>query len=286
MTYQYIRYEHVETDIVRILLARPEKRNAQNLGMLYEIDAAFTRAGADESVKVVILAGDGPDFSAGHDTSPGTGINVDMVDVLDKPVVVQSVRGSKPGIEGWMELECDAFLGLSRRWRDFPKPTIAQVQGNVIGGGLMLVWPCDLIVAADNTSFRDPIVAFNVNGHEYFTHVWELGARRAKEFLFTGDAIFADEARRVGMVNHVVSLEELAGFTEDLARRIARNPAFGLRLAKMSVNSSLDSQGQSEALRTAFAYHQLAHAHNLGQTGTLVEPGSLEEVRKRIRQSS
>src|SRR5699024_696000 len=105
-----------------------------------------------------------------------------------------------PGIEGHFAFECEAFLGLCRRWRELPKPTIAQVQGRVIAGGLMLVWPMDLVVAAEDASFSDPVTAFGANGVEYFAHAFEIGARRAKELLFTGEAMTASEARAIGMV--------------------------------------------------------------------------------------
>ena len=128
------------------------------------------------------------------------------------------------GAEGYMATEAEMYVGLCWRWRNIPKPTIAQVQGKVIAGGLMLVWPMDLVVCSDDATFSDPVVAFGVNGHEYFTHPFEAGARLAKEMLFTGRAITADEAYRRGMVNRVVPRADLEAATLALAEHIARRP--------------------------------------------------------------
>jgi enoyl-CoA hydratase len=219
-----IRYEHPASGVARVVLARPETRNAQNRRLLYEVNDAFDLAAQDEDVKVIILAADGPHFSSGHD-------------LRDFPVSTNSTGGrleghtpvgcwggfDLPGIQGWMAMEEEVFLGLCWRWRNFPKPTIAQVQGKALAGGLMLVWVCDFIVAASDAEFSDPVVAFGVNGHEFFVHPWELGHRRAKEMLFTGGAVTAEEARMLGMVNHVVEPDQLGAFTLDLAEH--RPPA-------------------------------------------------------------
>lgn len=283
MSYQFIRYERPAEHVARICLARPEVKNAQNFAMLYEIDAALTAAGKDHEVKVVILAADGEDFSAGHD------LKFDMEQLKNdftNPVVHQTIGKGLPGVEGWMPSECDAYVGLCQRWRDFPKPLIAQVQGRVIAGGLMLVWPCDIIIASRDASFRDPVVAFGVNGCEYFVHVWEWGHRKAKELLFTGNAMGAEEARTIGMVNHVVERAELESFTLQLANQIATRPMFGLKLAKMSANAALDSQGHSEAVRTAFAYHQIGHANEFHQRGHVIDPAGPPMVQAEIRAQS
>jgi enoyl-CoA hydratase len=283
MSYSYIRYEVPCAHVARISLARPALRNAQNFSMLYELDAALTVAGKDNDVKVVILAADGPDFSTGHD------LNFDVEQIKNsftEPVVHQCTGKGLPGIEGWMPMECDAYLGLCQRWREFPKPLIAQVQGRVIAGGLMLVWPCDIIIASRDASFRDPVVAFGVNGHEYFVHPWEFGHRKAKELLFTGNALSAEEARSLGMVNHVVERAELESFTLRMASQIATRPMFALKLAKMSVNAALDAQGQSEAVKSAFAYHQIGHANALHQFGHVIDPDGPALVRAQIKGDS
>src|SRR5437879_6934075 len=236
-----IRIERPADHVLRIVLARPEAHNAQDVRMLYELNDAFDLGAQDDDVKVIILAAAGRNFSSGHDLKE---------DWPSGPLATEGGSGrspvgcwggfSQPGAEGWMATEEEMFLGLCWRWRNLPKPTIAAVQGKVIGGGLMLIWPCDLIVAAADATFADPVVAFGVNGHEYFTHVWELGARRAKELLFTGRAITAEEALAIGMVNQVVPIEELESAALELARAISRRPQMGLRLAKLAVNQSLE----------------------------------------------
>ena len=183
-----------------------------------------------------------------------------------------------------MAMEQEVFIGFCWRWRNMPKPTIAQVQGKAIAGGLMLVWPFDLIVAAEDAQFSDPVIAFGVNGHEYFVHAWEVGHRKAKEMLFTGDAISAQEGKELGMVNHVVPNAELTAFTLNLARRIAKQPPFGLKLAKLAVNQSLDAQGMYNAIHSAFGLHHLGHANAriLHQMG--VDPAGAAKIEKEARQ--
>ncbi|MGA1362206.1 MAG: enoyl-CoA hydratase [Ilumatobacteraceae bacterium] len=268
----HIRYETPADRIARIVLNRPDKRNAQNGELLYALDDAFSRAAADDSVAVVILAAEGPDFSSGHD--------------LSSPIAVdaEGPRGccggfGLPGIEGWWATEREIFVGLCERWRNIPKPTIAQVQGRVIAGGLMLVWPCDLVVASDDATFSDPVVAFGVNGVEYFRHPFEVGSRRAKEWLFTGDDITAAEAHAIGMVNRVVPSAELAAATLELAQRIAQRPSMGLRLAKQAVNQAEDRMGITDSMWTAHSLHVLGHAHNLHTHGILVDPSGAAVIR-------
>src|SRR5436190_8023764 len=193
--YERIRYEVPAPGVGRITLARSDKANAQDLKMLYEIDHAFVGAMQDDGVKVVILAADGMHFSSGHDLK-------DSASVSDFGPVTGAGGFTEPGPHGHFATEQEIYVGLCWRWRNLPKPTIAQVQGRVIAGGLMLVWPCDLIIASDDATFSDPVVAFGVNGHEYFVHAWEVGHRKAKEMLFRGHALTAEECHRLGMVNH------------------------------------------------------------------------------------
>jgi enoyl-CoA hydratase len=177
------------------------------------------------------------------------------------------------GVEGHMAFEEEFYLNMCWRWRNIPKPVIAACQGKTIAGGLMLLWVCDLIVAADDALFADPTVGMGVNGVEYHAHGWELGPRKAKELLFTGDWWTAEEAHRLGMVNHVVPRGELHEFTLALAHRIAQRPAMALKLAKESVNQMLEAQGQWNAFRAAFSLQHIAHAHNRVKFGIPVDPG-------------
>lgn len=174
-----------------------------------------------------------------------------------------------------MGIEKEMFLGLSERWRNIPKVTIAQVQGKAISGGLMLIWPCDIIIAAEDAEFADNTGEIGVAGAEFFNHPWELGVRKAKEMLFTSDFIGAHEAHRLGMVNHVVPNEELQSFTEAMAKKIARKPSFTLKLLKEAVNAAQDAQGRVNAMGTSFALHQLSHSHNEQVFGLPIDPTGL-----------
>jgi enoyl-CoA hydratase len=275
--FKQIRYERPAERVARITLARADIRNAQDRAMLYEINTALDLAMHDDEVRVVILAADGPHFSSGHHLTDASKIG-------EHGAPVMGVGGYElPGAEGYMAQEQEIYLGFCWRWRNLPKPTIAQVQGKVIAGGLMLVWPCDLIVASEDAQFSDPVVAFGVNGHEFFVHAYEVGHRKAKEMLFTGDAIGAHEAKTLGMVNHVVALEDLERFTLELAEKIGKRPSIGLKLAKMSVNQSLDAQGMWTAVQSAFGLHHLGHTHALAVHGIRVEPSGARVIREGAR---
>ena len=205
-----MRYENPAEGVARIVLAREAQRNAQDKRMTSELNAAFDRAARDNAVRAIILAADGPHFSSGHDLR-------DRASMSEFSAMSTWGGFDNKGAEGRQAVEEEIYLGTCWRWRNLPKPTIAEVQGKVIAGGLMLVWVRDLIIAADDATFSDPVVAFGVNGVEYFGHPWELGVRKAKELLFTGGAIGAEEARQLGMVNRVVPRAELQSYKLALA---------------------------------------------------------------------
>ncbi len=271
--YNAISYEIIDQQIARIMLNRPDKANAQDTEMLYELDHAMEKASQDDAIRVIILGAHGPHFSAGHDLSERN--------IYEKMSNHQTVGTfccfTAPGIEGHMAREEEIYLGFCEKWRNISKPTIAAVQGKCIAGGLMLVWPCDIILASDNASFCDPTLSFGVPGVEYFMMPWEVGARKAKELLFTADALSATEALTLGMINQVTSETELHNTTLELARRIAKKSPFALKLAKQAVNAAQDVQGRSTNLQQAFTGHQLAHAHNLKQFDLLLDPSALPE---------
>lgn len=266
--YSTIEYEQPAAGVARIVLARPEKRNAQNRRMTHELNEAFDRAAQDDAVKVVILAGRGSDFCSGHDLA-----DTSIGDPF--PTVGTSAGFGRPGAEGFMAYEEEVYLNMCWRWRNLPKPTIAAVHGRAIAGALMLIWVCDLVVASEDATFSDITVALGVNGVEYFAHPWELGARKAKELLFTGAAITAADARQLGMVNKVVAPAELEDAALTLAELIATKPSFALKLAKESVNQTLDTQGYWASLRSAFGLHSLAHSHNREQFHLPIDPSGL-----------
>lgn len=266
---QTIRYEVVdpgEHGIAVVTLDRPESRNAQNKRMTYEMNAAFDDAARRSDVKVIVLQADGPHFCSGHDMR-------DTESHRDFDLVSTHGGYGREGQEGHMAWEEEVYFQMCWRWRNIPKPLIAAAQGKTIAGGLMLLWVADVIVAADDALFSDPVVGMGVNGVEYFAHPWEWGARKAKELLFTGDWVSADDAHRLGMVNQVVAPAELRPYVMAMAGRMAERPSFALKLAKESVNQTLEAQGQWTALRSAFSIQHLAHAHNRVRFGIPVDPG-------------
>jgi enoyl-CoA hydratase len=267
-SYKYLAYETVDDGaIARITLNRPQARNAQNRGLLVELNDAFLAAEADDTVRVVILRGAGPMFSAGHDMgskvsqeewNPGPGQHPTR----------QINGGTRPAAEGRTLQEWHYFFRNTLRWRDLRKITIAEVHGKVFAAGLMLAWACDLIVAAEDTEFADVVgTRLGMCGVEYFAHPWEFGPRKAKELLLTGDSIDAVEAHRLGMVSKVFPTADLEQRTIEFARRITRIDSMAALLIKESVNQTVDNMGFYNALNACFTIHELNHAHWAERTG-------------------
>jgi enoyl-CoA hydratase len=271
--WQHVRYDVPAERVARITLARAEMANAQNYRMISEVSEAFDVAARDDDIRCIVLAADGKHFSSGHDLAD---LDPDMDELH---TIGTQCHFDADGAEGYMAREAEMYVGMCWRWRNIAKPTIASVQGKVIAGGLMLVWPMDLVICSEEATFSDPVVAFGVNGHEYFTHPYEAGARLAKEMLFTGRAITAQEALMHGMVNKVVPRVELESATLEMAAHIARRPMFGLTLAKQSVNNALDAMGQYTALQSAFGLHHVGHSHNRLKFDSLVDPSGIKTIR-------
>ena len=270
-TYETILVERPDPHVARIVMNRPAARNAQNLQMTYDLNAALDEAALDDTVKVIIVAGSGPHFSAGHDLRATTKNQAGE----DFPPVGNWGGFREPDSHGRFAREQEIYLQMTRRWRNLAKPTIAEVQGKCFAGGLMIAWACDLIVAGDDAEFCDPVVTLGVCGVEWFVHPFELGPRKAKELLFTADAWSAQEAHRLGMVNQVVPAADLSAYTLAMAKRIASKPAFALKMTKEAVNRAVDATGQQTAIDQAFGLHQLCHAYNMQQFGIVVDPAGL-----------
>lgn len=253
-----VTYEKQGT-IARVTLNRPEYRNAQNSAMTYALDAAFQRAVDDDEVAVIVLSGAGDHFSAGHDIgTPGRDVDVEF----ERRAVLHWTHVGKEGGDLRWARESEVYLGMCRRWREIPKPMIAMVHGACIAGGLMLAWSCDFIIASEDAFFADPVVRMGIPGVEYFAHPWVMNPRAAKEFLFTGDRFSAQRAHELGMVNQVVTREELDATVMAMAERIAQMPRFGLALTKKAVNQAEDLQGMRAGMDSVFGLHHFAHAHN------------------------
>ncbi|WP_372859750.1 enoyl-CoA hydratase [Sphingobium lactosutens] len=250
-----------------IMLNRPDFANSQNGQMLYALDAAFARAVDDPQVRAIVLTGKGKHFSSGHDIgTPGRD--------ADLPAAARhSLWGDHSELDGAASTyvrEQELYLGLCRRWRDIPKPTIAAVHGACIAGGLMLAWVCDLIIASRDAFFSDPVLRMGIPGVEYFAHAFEMHPRAAREFLFLGDRMPAERAYALGMVNRVVERDALEAEAGAIAERLAALPAFGLTLAKQALNQAEDAMGKRVATDAAFNLHHLAHAHARMTTGSAI----------------
>lgn len=248
MAWESVIYEKFDK-VARVTMNRPEVRNAQDTQLLTEVLEAFEAAEVDPEVRVVILTGAGPTFSSGHDLgSP-------------RARAYREAHPRSPGQADGMKYEEDMFLRWCLRVHDFDKPNIAQVQGWAIIGGWMLAGACDLLVCSEDAKFADTAVRWAAPCGEFNRYVYDLGARKAMELVLTGDTLTAQEAYRLGMVTKVVPKEKLEEETMALAQRIATNHPFLLKLAKRTINETLDSMGFRDSLWKALYMHELAHAH-------------------------
>lgn len=237
-----IRYE-IDGPVAIITLARPEAANAQNSQMIDELDAAFDAAGSDDTVRVVLLEADGKHFSAGHD----------LKELLAGEEYWAAMRDTP---EGKLRHEQVMYFDKLVRIRDFTKPTVAAVQGACSAAGLMLACMCDLIVAADDARFSNPVLRMSGVGVELLVEPWELGPRKAKEFLFCAETFTAGEAERFGLVNRVVARSDLAAAAREMAAKVALVPPLTAQAVKESINHMVDLMGQRESWRYHFMLHQ------------------------------
>ncbi len=252
-----VRYES-EGPVASIILNRPRYANAQNSQMTYALDAAFRRAVDDDAIRAIVLKGEGKHFSAGHDVgTPGR----DVTRPFNRELLLPD-HTNKPGAEFLYTREHEVYIGMCRRWRDVPKPTIAAVQGACIAGGLMLAWVCDLIVASEDAYFQDTAILMGIPGVEYFAHGFELPTRIAKEFLLLGQRMPAQRAYELGMVNRVVPRDDLDETCREMALEMSAHSRLGNWLTKQAINHVEDLRGKQTAIDAQFHMHHLAHAQN------------------------
>jgi enoyl-CoA hydratase len=244
----------VEGHVATITMNRPDVANAQNTALIDGIDHYLDVADDDDEVRVVILAAAGKHFSAGHDLKALVG---------GEPDPWTAIRETP---EGKFRHEQVMYFQRCQRIYAFRKPTIAQVQGSAVAAGLMLACMCDLIVAADDAVFSNPVLRMTGAGVELLVEPWELGIRKAKEFLWAGEKIDAQEAWRLGLVNRVVPLAELSARTQELAARVALVPATTLQVTKDSINNTATLMGKEESWK----YHFMAH-HWMHNTKTALD---------------
>jgi len=230
-----------------IELNRPEKRNAINAQMSMALVAALARLENDNLVRVLVIGARGKAFCAGHDLGSEHPLDIELRE-----------RGSTS--EGKFIVEQEMVDELLLKTRNFSKPTIARVQGPAIAAGWALASMCDLVIASTEASFQNPICRMATAGPAIFVEPWDVGIRKAKELLFTGEALTAKEARALGFVNHVHEVDELDDRTEQMAKRIAAAPSWALRLVKQSFNKTLDFMGQRDSWDYQFALRHVGHA--------------------------
>ncbi|MCU1456479.1 MAG: enoyl-CoA hydratase [Actinomycetia bacterium] len=242
MAFHTISYETADL-VATITLRRPKAANSQSTELLEELDAAFTLADADDDVRVVVLAGEGKHFSAGHD----------LKEILAGEDPWSALRETA---EGKWRHEQVMYFDKCVRIRDFRKPTIAAVQGACAAAGLMLACMCDLIIAADDARFSNPVLRMSGVGVELLIEPWELGPRKAKEFLLLAQTLDATAAERYGLVNRVVPRAELEDAAHEMAVQVALVPPVTAQAIKDTINNMVDLQGQRESWKYHFIMHQ------------------------------
>jgi enoyl-CoA hydratase/carnithine racemase len=241
-THPRVTYD-VDGAVATMTLRRPGVANALDSATIDELDAALDQADADDTVRVVVLAAEGKHFCAGHD----------LKELLDGAEPWAAMRATA---EGKLRHEQVMYFDRCVRLRDFRKPTIAAVQGACSAAGLMLVCMCDLIVAADDARFSNPVLRMSGAGVELLVEPWEMGPRKAKEFLLCARTLTAEEAERDGLVNRVVPRDGLAVAARAMADEVALVPPVTAQAVKGSINAMVDRMGQRDSWRHHFMVHQ------------------------------
>jgi enoyl-CoA hydratase/carnithine racemase len=230
----------------RIVLNRPAARNAQNAALLRALEAACADTARTESVRVVVLAGNGPSFSAGHD--------------LKEAVVNPEYRANLETAEGRLWQEADLFVRPIEALRDLRVPTIARVQGHCLAASLMLIGAVDLVVAAEDAVFASRVTRdMGAADVELPSLAWAVGERRAKQLLWTSAALSASDAQALGLVNWVVPEAELDAKVASVVESLLEVPREALALSKLSLRFMEDRRGRSDASAYHFMAHQLSH---------------------------
>ena len=210
-----------------LTLNRPEKLNAINAPMVEGLREAFRRTADDDEIKVVVLTGAGRAFSAGYD-------------------LAEEVEAPPEGAEGWRDVLAHDVEMTMELW-SLPKPTIAAVRGWCLAGGCELAMACDLVVAAEDARFGEPEIRYG-SGPVTLLMPFVIGQKKTNELLFTGDAIDAREAERLGLVNRVVPGEELERAVGELVAKIAPTPLPVLRLTKIALTRAYEAMGLRQAV--------------------------------------
>lgn len=236
MSYTLVLVDDPAPFVRRVTLNRPEKRNALNATLRREVVEALREGDADPDVRVQIVRGAGPCFSAGYDLAPEPG-----------------EYGGRRGGQGAFQRDVvERWTGI---W-DLDKPVIAQVHGHCLAGGSELATGCDLVYVAEDAKIGYPAVRFGTPDMQY--QAWLLGMRKAMEFMLTGDSMSGVEAVEHGFANRAFPAEELEERVLEMARRVAQIPADVLQINKRTVHRAMERMGMREALRAGTELSALA----------------------------
>jgi enoyl-CoA hydratase len=238
--YKNVLYD-IDAGIARITLNRPRYRNGQSTELLHELDHAILAAGADPAAKVIVLAGAGDHFSAGHDL--GT----------PDELAYREAHPTEPGIRGFFDRTWRLYVDMHLRWRNVPTPMIAAVQGYCIFGGWMVASTADIVFAGDDAMFLGSLF-------QYFSIPWDIHPRRAKEILFQSRFVNAAQARELGLVNRVIPRANLMDEVLAYAADVAANDPQQMRMIKVAVNAAQDAQGFTANIQAAHSMYMLQWA--------------------------
>lgn len=235
--YETLAFER-DGSVLTVLMNRPEVLNAANAQMEKELGRFFTEVIDDGQAKVIVLSGAGKAFSAGGDFAY-------MRALIDDPALLRSfIPHAKRVIQALV---------------DCPKPVVAKINGHAVGFGATVALFCDVTFAAEGVRIADPHVSMGLVAGDGGAIIWPqlIGFNRAKEYLFTGEALTAVDAARIGLINHAVPAEELDARVKAFTDKIAAMPVHALRWTKTSINLGL-KQLVSGMLDATFAYEVLS----------------------------
>jgi len=275
-TFTRIRYATTSVEggsIATITLDRPDSANALDSTTIDELDAAMDLAEADSDVRVVVIAGAGKHFCAGHD----------LKELFAGQSEWAAMRGTA---EGKWHHEQVMYFDRCVRIRDFRLPTIAAVHGACSAAGLMLASMCDLIVATTDARFSNPVLRMSGAGVELLVEPWELGPRRAKEFLLCATTLTGVDAQQIGLVNRTVEpgadpSAAVGAAAALMAAEVALVPTVTAQAVKASINHMVDGMGQRDSWRHHFMIHQFVSntATALGLMAQRTE-GGMQHVKR------
>lgn len=248
-TFEHVLYD-VQDHVATVSINHPETHNLLSYDVIMDIDAAMRWADDDQDVNVIILTGEGKSFSSGHDLANRSSRNSG------------TWRDAREHSVEWLyDREEKFYYEANLTIRNLKTPTIAAIKGAVVIGGMMTAFSCDLIVAEESTKLWCPSLRppQSGTGGELMHLPWDIGVRRTKEFLWTGDPLDIHVAHQAGMVNRVVADGTLMAEARRLADRVAMMPPRQVWFTKKSLNKMLEVQGQLIAYELHFLYHQLGH---------------------------